>query len=288
MPRPRRVSRPSDLPPELAGAIASPVALTAVPMRVFAAPHSTAAGAGAVSVVIELPPAGISLTDQHGRLSGTIDVAVVATTATSTARRSAQFTYDVRMEGEERERVLRHGLRLTAEVALNPGDYRLHVAAAIREGRVGKVLYDLTVPDFGERLLTMSGLSLTSSAAADVPTLQVKNSRATLPAPATTTREFRRSDTLSVYVEVYENVWWTDSDHTITLATELEDASGRVIPMTSEQRPSKNAQRPTGDAFVAELPLANVPAGSYMLRVEARSTYGTSRSVAREVPVRVK
>ena len=40
--------------------------------------------------------------------------------------------------------------------------------------------------------------------------------------------------------------------------------------------------------FVAELPLANVPAGSYMLRVEARSTYGTSRSVVREVPIAVK
>ena len=288
MPRPRRVTPPSDLPPELARAIASPVALTAVPMRVFAAPHRTAVRAGAVSVVIELPPAGISLTDQNGRLAGTIDVAVGATTATSTARRSSQFTYDVSMVGEERERVLRHGLRLTAEVTLNPGDYRLHVAAATRGGRAGKVLFDVTVPDFSERLLAMSGLSLTSSAAADVPTLQMKSSRATLPAPATTTREFRRSDTLSVYVEVYENVWWTDSDHTITIATELEDASGRVIPMTSERRPSKNAQQATGDPFVAELPLANVPAGSYMLRVEARSTYGTSRSVVREVPIAVK
>jgi hypothetical protein len=87
---------------------------------------------------------------------------------------------------------------------------------------------------------------------------------------------------------VYENVCWTDSDYTITLATELEDASGRVIPMTSEQRPSKNGQRLPGDDFVAELPLANVPVGLYTLRVEARSTYGTSRSVAREVPIAVK
>ena len=154
-------------------------------------------------------------------------------------------------------------MRLAAEVTLNPGDYRLHVAAASRGGPVGKVLYDLTVPDFNERLLMMSGLSLTSSAAADVPTLRVKSARATLSTPATTTREFQRSDTVSVYVEVYENVWWTDSDHAITLATELEDESGRVIPMTSERRPSKNAQRATGDSFVAELPLANVPAGSY-------------------------
>ena len=288
MPRPRRVSRPSDLPPELARAIASPVALTAVPMRVFASPHRTAADAGVVSVVIELPPSGPGLTDSNGRLTGTIDVAVGATTTGSTLLRSTQFTYDVRMEGEERERALRHGLRLTADVTLNPGDYRLHVAAAPRGGRVGKVLYDLTVPDFNERLLMMSGLSLTSSAAADVPTLQAKSARATLSTPATTTREFQRSDTVSVYVEVYENVWWTDSDHTITLTTELEDASGRVIPMTSEQRPPKNAQRPTGEGFVAELPLANVPAGSYMLRVEARSTYGTSRSAVREVPIAVK
>lgn len=288
MPRPRRMSRPSDLPPELARAIASPVALTAVPMRVFAAPHSTASRAGAVSVVIELPPAGISLADQHGRLAGTIDVAVGASTTATSLVRSTQFTYDVSMEGEERERVRRHGLRLTAEVTLDPGDYRLHVAAATRGGGVGKVLYDLTVPDFNERLLMLSGLSLTSSAAADVPTLQVKGARATLPTPATTTRAFQRSDTVTVYVEVYENVWWTDSAHTITLVTELEDASGRVIPMTSERRPPKNAQQATGDPFVARLPLANVPPGSYTLRVEARSTYGRSHSAVREVPIAVK
>jgi len=71
--------------------------------------------------------------------------------------RSTQFTYEVGMEGAERERVLRNGLRLTTEVTLDPGEYRLHVAAGTRGGRSGKVLHDLTVPDFGDQLLVMSG-----------------------------------------------------------------------------------------------------------------------------------
>ena len=71
--------------------------------------------------------------------------------------RSTQFTYEVGMEGAERERALRNGLRLTTEVTLDPGEYRLHVAAGTRGGRSGKVLHDLTVPDFGDQLLMMSG-----------------------------------------------------------------------------------------------------------------------------------
>jgi VWFA-related protein len=286
MPRPRALERPSDSPPELARAVASPVALTAVPMKVFAAPHSAASRAGVVSVVIELPPSSLSLTDENGRLTGTVDVAVGGTMGAYTVR-STQFTYEVRMEGEERDRLLRNGLRLTSDVTLGPGDYRLSVAASTGAGRVGTVLYDLTVPDFNERLLMMSGVSLTSATAGAIPTLR-KGERVALPTPVTAAREFQRSDTVSVYVEVYENVWWTDADHTITVVTELRDGNGRVIPMTSTERPARDAQRTTGDSFVAALPLIDIPPGPYTLRVQARSTYGPSRAVTRDVEIVVR
>ena len=51
---PRKFEPRSDLPSGLAEAMASPVALTAMPMKVFAAPHRTASRAGAVTVVIEV------------------------------------------------------------------------------------------------------------------------------------------------------------------------------------------------------------------------------------------
>jgi len=151
------------------------------------------------------------------------------------------------------------------------------------------VLHELTVPDFGDQLLMMSGVSLTSKAAADVPTLQAKAARAvTLPAPVSASREFQRGDVVTVYAEVYENVWWTDAEHTITFLTELRSEDGRAIPMTSEKRSSMAAQKVSGHPFLATLPLADVPPGSYLLRVEGRSDFGRSPSVMREVPIEVR
>ena len=135
----------------------------------------------------------------------------------------------------------------------------------------------------------MSGVSLTSRSASDVPTLQAGSARAlALSAPVAAAREFQRSDVITVYAEVYENVWWTDSDHTVTFRTELENEEGRLIPMTSEARSSTAAQKIYGLPFVAELPLANVPPGSYLLRVEGRSSFGTSRPVMRELSIEVR
>ena len=135
----------------------------------------------------------------------------------------------------------------------------------------------------------MSGVSLTSRSATDVPTLLAGSARAqALSAPVAATREFQRSDVITVYAEVYENVWWTDSDHTVTFRTELENEEGRLIPMTSEARSSTAAQKISGLPVVAELPLANVTPGSYLLRVEGRSSFGTSRPVMREVAIEVR
>jgi hypothetical protein len=286
---PRRFEPRSDMPPALTAAMASPVALAAVPLKVFAAPHRTTAKAAAVTVVIEIPASGLDLADENGRLNGVVDVAVGAQIGTRSLR-STPFTYDVRMDEAGSERLRRNGVRLTTEVTLEPGAYRLHVAAGTRGGRTGKVLYDLTVPDFGDQLLMMSGVSLTSKAADEIPTLGVTSARAAaLAAPVAASREFQRSDVVTVYAEVYENVWWTDAEHTITFLTELRNEDGqRAMPMTSETRSSIAVQKVNGHPFVATLPLADVPPGSYLLRVEARSDFGRSPSVMREVRIEVQ
>lgn len=285
---PRKFEPRSDMPAGLTEAMASPVTLTTVPMKVFVAPHKTASRASAVTVAIEIPASGLDLADEDGRLNGVVDLAVGAQIGTRTLR-STQFTYDVRMDEAQSERLRRNGLRLTTEVTLEPGEYRLHVAAGTRGGRTGKVLSDLTVPDFGEQMLMMSGVSLTSKAASQMPTLGTTSARATpLTAPVAASREFARSDVVTVYAEVYENVWWTDAEHTITFLTELRNEDGRAIPMTSEKRSSSAVQKVNGHPFVATLPLADVPPGSYLLRVEGRSDFGRSPSIVREVLIEVR
>ena len=274
---------------DLSRALASPVAMTAVPMKVFAAPHSTGSRQGAVTIVVEIPAHGLDLRVTDQAVTGTIDVGIVP----QMGRRilaDTGLSYDVNVAGAAREQLLRNGIRLTAEVRLDPGEYRLHVAAGSRTGRTGKVIYDIVVPDFTRDLLMLSGVSLASDAAGAVATVNAAAVRTSeLPQDVTASREFSRAETITLYTELYENTWWTDAEHAISLTTALRGANGEVIPMTSERRSSKAPKVSRGGhGFVARLPLADVPPGAYVLRVEARSEYEASRMVAREVPITVR
>ena len=286
---PRPLTFRTDLNEAISRAMASPVALTSVPLRVFAAPHTTGSRAGSVTVVVEIAPSGLDLGRDGETLTGQVDVAIGATSG-ERALRGTGYTYDVTVRGDRREQLERNGLRIMSEITLDPGKYQLHVAAGARGGRIGKVIYDLTVPDFTRGLLAMSGISLTSTAAANVPTLQSKNAHTTsLPGPPSVSREFARDDTIVLYTELYENVWWTDADHTMSVTTELRSKDGRLMWTTSEARSSKAPQLPGGgQGFLASMPLSNVPPGSYIVRVEARSDFGEQRVVTREVPIRVR
>jgi hypothetical protein len=270
----------------------SPVALTAVPMTVFAAAHKAAPQAGsqraAVTVVVEIPASGLDLPRTDDEVSGQVDLAIGATSGLRTIRGTG-FDYSVHLRGEARKQFDTNGLRLAAEVTLEPGEYRLGIAAGSRGGRTGKTFYNLTIPDFSQPRLAMSGVSLSHETITTTPTLQPAGIRPQLTGPVTASRLFDRRDTIGLYTEVYENVWWTDEAHTITLTTALVAADGSVVPVTTEERASRSPQLKNGGyAFTANLPLADVRPGAYVLRVEARSDFDTPRTVTREVPMTVR
>jgi hypothetical protein len=288
-PAPRRIaSRPLSTP-DITSAMSSPVPLTAVPMKVVTSAFRTPTREASVSVVIEIPPHGLDLLLRDDALSGQVDVALGVTSGTRSLR-GTEYSYPVEVRGEARDQVSRNGLRVTSELRLNPGEYTLHVAAGTRGGRFGKVLHQISVPDFSAALLTMSGLSLTSGPAAAIPTLRGRDARdISLPGPPSVSREYAREETLVVYAELYENVWWTDDEHALHLTAELRGDSGRALASRSETRSSRAAQVPGGGhGFAMPLPLADVPPGAYVLRVEGRADFGERRPVVREVAINVR
>jgi VWFA-related protein len=279
---------PSDLPPALTAAMNSPVVVTDVPMKVFAAAHKTTSRNAAVSVVVEIPASGLDLQRTDGEVKGQLDLAIGATSGLRSIRGTG-FTYNVDLRGEALEQFEKNGLRVAAEIPLEPGDYHLGVAAGAHGGRTGKVLYDLTVPDFDKPLLAMSSLSLTSTTAAAMVTLQAAPALQGLPGPVSVSRTFDRSDTPVLYTEVYENIWWTDAAHGITLTTELRGADGTVIPVATERRASRTPQlKGGGHPFTTRIPLTDVRPGPYVLHVEASSDFDKPRSVSQEVPIEVR
>jgi hypothetical protein len=75
----------------------------------------------------------------------------------------------------------------------------------------------------------------------------------------------------------------------IELVARLYDAGGQIVRLTSEPRSSRAARRRSGGhGFTLRLPLDDVPEGSYVLHVEARSERNEEHRAARTVPIRVR
>src|SRR5690606_21703669 len=104
------------------------------------------------------------------------------------------------------EFVRANGFAMTRRLDLAPGKYQLHVAARATNGRTaGAVRYDLDVPDFTKAPLSISGITLTSIAAARVPAPKPEQAFIdVVPEVPSTRREFLANDTLTLFWDVYD------------------------------------------------------------------------------------
>jgi hypothetical protein len=105
------------------------------------------------------------------------------------------------------------------------------------------------------------------------------------PGPPTTVREFAREDRVTLYTEAYEN---RKKPHTVTMTVELRDTSGRVVGTHSIEREAKKPSEPSSYTFAPTLSLEDIPAGEYVLHVDARSSLDKNKPQVREIPIRVR
>ena len=131
---------------------------------------------------------------------------------------------------------------MLSQVNLPPGRYQMRVAAGNKAGKAGSVLYDLEVPDFNKEPFAMSGVALTSAAAAQAPTVKPKDPLGDfLPGPITTMREFDKGDLLVLFAEFYENARSTTA-HQLDFKAELRAEGGRVVQAVNDERASTELQ----------------------------------------------
>ena len=134
----------------------------------------------------------------------------------------------------------------------------------------------------------MSGIVVASSDAQAVMTAKADEElRTVLPMPVTASREFRAGDTLSTFVEVYDNE--AQPPHKVDVRTSVLTDEGRVVFNTAEERNSTELQGKSGGYGVTtQIPLTAFTPGLYVLKVEAQSRTGKPVTVAREIPFRVR
>jgi VWFA-related protein len=272
---------------ELRDALDSPLQVSDLKLAIFAAPLKGPGSKAAVAIVTQIVARDMTFVEKDGKFSNALEISYVAVDKQGKVAAGNRDSIAMALKRDTYERVLQAGFRVQSRLELPPGSYQLRVAAREGGGRAGSVHYDLLVPDFGKEPVAMSGLVLSSVAAGGVPTAgEVAELGKALPTPPTTERTFSANDELAVLAEIYDNQG--AQPHAMDITATLK-ADGRVSVFTNtERRSSKELGGGKGGyGYTARIPLTDLAAGLYVLRVEAKSSLGDTAAVAREVQLRI-
>jgi VWFA-related protein len=275
--------------PALSDALGSPLPVSGVPMKVFAAPFKGTAPNAAVALALEIDVRNLDFVEGNGTFNEQIEVAYTAVNNQGKVFPGERQTATLTLKPDTYERAKSRGFRVLSQASLPPGRYQVRVAAGNKAGKAGSVVYDLEVPDFTKEPLMMSGVALTSAAAAQAPTIKPKDPLADfLPGPPTAMREFDKGDLLVLFAEFYENGRGS-APHMLDFKAELRAEGGRVVQQASEERSSTELQGKSGGyGFQARLPLDSVDSGLYVIHVEGRSRASQDAVVSREIQIKVR
>ncbi len=272
----------------IADALGSPLPVSGVPMRLFAASFKGTAPLSTVAFVIEFDASPFNFTQRDGAWVESLEVASVAVEVNGTLRPSAYSKMALTLKPATYDAVSARGVRVLGQTDLPPGRYQLRIAVGTGTGKAGSVVCDLEVPDYSKGLLTMSGIAFTSVAASQMPTLTLKDPLGRfLPGPPVATRSFTQDDQLTLFGEVYDNDQ-SSAVHEVTIITTLRSDTGAALRTTTDRRSSVERDgRSGGYGFIAGMPLDDLQPGLYVIHVEARSEFGARPSAGRDIQIRV-
>jgi VWFA-related protein len=293
---PMRNERPPE-PPKPSGtvsagvaeALRSTVAMSGLPVRVFAAPFRGPSRDATIVMAVEVDASQLGLVEKDGTHLGALEVSYFSTDMRNRFYPGQTQTARLTLKPDTYQHVLKNGIRMVLETELAPGRYQMRIAAGNRENTAGSVVYDLDVPDFTKGPLTLSGIAIGSAATSQIMTMNAKSTfTASLPGNVTSTREFAAGDTIGLYVEAYESAS-NAAPHTVTLTAELRAEGGTVVRKVSEDRSSSELQGKRGGyGFSPQLSLADAAPGLYVIHVEARANIGDRPMVSKDVQLRVR
>lgn len=265
----------------------APLPTGPLPLRLFAAPFRGAREAS-VSVGVEVEARTFRLVEQNGFFTGNVEAAVVAFDERGKVKTGDRQSVQLQLKPETYTAVQAHGLRLLFRLNLPPGRFQLRAAAhEAGSGGTGTVFYDLEVPDFHADRMALSGIVLTSGRAGETPTARMDPIfEGVLPSPPTSRRTFYPDETLIALLEVYRTA--QDTRAGVDLVTTVRDRDGRTWFSETEQVSGlEGLPEDGGFGYAVSVPLTDLAAGSYVLKMEARARGGKDRYAVREVPFEI-
>lgn len=228
----------------VAEALTSPVPVHDVTLQVFAAPYRAAGGQTRVTLAIEVGGDALSDSARGAREANPFEVSYLATDSRGKVHPGRRHTLTMTRTSNAMASKGTPTVRVLSEVALPPGRFQLRVAAGTRD-QAGSVLVDLEVPDYKETALALSGLFLTTDAAAAIPTLRPVEILPGAPGPPIARRDFDRKETLGLMIEAYTP---TNSENApdIHVTTTLRAEDGQVTSLPLDARTLAMVRIPQG------------------------------------------
>jgi VWFA-related protein len=273
--------------PQLREALTSVLPAGALPISVVATPFRDAAGNGSVLVMLQTPPGAVTFVEKNDRVEGNLELSFVAVDDQGKTRGGEHLELAMPLKREMQAVVNRTGLLIQSRVSLPAGRYVLRVGARdTSNDHIGSIHCDVEVPDYAKAPLSMSGLVLSSEQTMLANPRPDKQLTTMLPGSPAVVRDFSPTDQIGVLAEIYDTKLATP--HDIDLVTTIVGEDGQERYRHEDKRSSAELQGMQGGfGYLLKVPLAAIPPGSYLLRVEARSRLDVDKPVARETTLRV-
>jgi len=283
----RRTSTP------LLGAMTSPMQLSGLTFTVQAAAFRHTAAEASVALAIELDGSRLpyGAPNETGQVANKIELSFFGLNEQGKAVSAAWSELDLTLRSDTRDRVTAHGVRANPRINLPPGRYQIRVGA--REsvgGQTGSVFYDLDVPDFRKERLMLGGLLMTTPSVQQTPSIQPDPLVSKLlPAPATSRREFPRSDVLALYTEIYDNDASRQARRIDVTVRLISEGGTDVLASRDELANGTAGEKPWEMyGYAKRIPLKEVAPGRYVLRVEAAVRGAAAAPATREALITVR
>jgi VWFA-related protein len=278
-----RNTKTGGMAPEMFEAINSPLQVSGLTMRMFAAPFKGPQPNASVLIGIELAGQDLSLGP-----NSKVDISFMAVDNKAKIFGARNDSLTLNLRPESRTRVEQSGVRILNRIDLPVGRYQLRAAARDpQKNLIGSVIYDLEIPDFYKQPVSLSGLTMTSLAGASMMTAKPDDQlKEVLPAPPVGLRAFPQNDEIALFAEVYDNSG--KAPHKVDIVTSLLTDEGKQVFKNEDQRDSSELQGAKGGyGYTTRVPLSDIAPGDYVLTVEARSRLGDNASASRQVRIRI-
>jgi VWFA-related protein len=277
--------------PELRDALNAPLQQSGLTFTMQAAPFKHTQKEASVALTIEFDgePFPFATSDDGALATNMIELSFFGINQDGRAQRSTRSQFNLTLRPESLKRVKTGGLRVIPRMTLEPGRYQIRVGARESVGsRVGTVFYDLQVPDFRKDPLMLSGLLITAaSAQAAMTAMADPDAPKLLPGHATGRRTFVQNDTMTVFAEIYDNSSGRPPRQ-IEAAVRLTSESGQDVFSARETINNPADARWTTYGLARDIPLKNIAAGRYLLKLEVETRDRRHATVARETLITVR